>query len=223
MAEHAARLHLIWDFDGTLYDSYPLMAAQLMQALAEFGIVEQPQAVYALIKRTMYHGICTLAQRHALDRQALAAAVQRQQRKPSVFPPMEGLAACLADTAALGCRHYLFTHRDRSALKQLAADGLAHWFTDAVTRETGFADKPSPQAILALMDRYHFSPSQTVMIGDRDLDILSGAAAGARGILLDPQGFYSTLAATWRVQRLAQIPDILRTLPQGDPAAPMQV
>ena len=212
MAGCTAPLHLIWDFDGTLYDSYPQMAAQLTLALAEFGAVESQQAVYALIKRTMYHGMATLAQRHALDVTALSAAFRRLQGEHPVFPPMAGLAACLADTAALGCRHYLFTHRDRTALAQLDADGLAHWFTDAVTRESGFADKPSPQAIVSLMDRHSFLPPQTVMIGDRDIDIQSGSAAGARSILLDPQGFYPTLEPTWRVQCLAQIPGILRPL-----------
>lgn len=122
---------------------------------------------------------------------------------------MPGLRDCLERTRQLGCRHYLFTHRDRGALEQLRRDGLADAFTDAVTREDGFADKPAPDAILHLMAKHGFAAGDACMIGDRDIDILSGQAAGTHTVLLDPEGFYPTLNTEARVRSLAEIPALV--------------
>ena len=198
-------LHPIWDFDGTLYDAYPRMAGDLCAALSTFGIAGERSEIYRMIKRTLYHGITTLAARHGLETDALLAAFRRLHTAPPSLPLMAGAAQCLARTAQLGCRHYLFTHRDNAALAMLQADGLAPYFTDAVTREMGFADKPSPEAIVHLMRKHGFAPAHAYMIGDRDIDILSGQAAGAAGILFDPEGFYPDLPCAHRVAMLADV------------------
>lgn len=33
----------IWDFDGTLYDSYPAMVEGAAKALQDFGIIKDPR------------------------------------------------------------------------------------------------------------------------------------------------------------------------------------
>ena len=201
--------HLIWDFDGTLYDTYPRMVQELQTALATFGKTAIPERIYSLIKQTLYYGISVLASENGLDTDMLMAAFRREHERRLHFTPMPGLSECLAQTAALGCRHYLFTHRDHAAIEQLETDALLPLFTDTVTREQGFADKPAPDAILHLMRKHSFSLENAVMIGDRDIDILSGAAAGVRGILLDPEGFYPDMAVTWRVRSLSEIIGLL--------------
>lgn len=201
---------LIWDFDGTLYDTYPCMTALLLQTLAELGAREDTAVACTLIKRTLYGGVAELARRHGLDGDALLAAFQAKRRAEERMPPMPGLAQCLQDTARLGCRHFLFTHRDEGALRQLEADGLAGYFTEAVTREHGFAEKPSPEAVLHLMHTNGFSASNALMVGDRDIDILSGHAAGVRGVLLDPGGYYPGFPAEYRVDSLAEIASVVR-------------
>jgi HAD superfamily hydrolase (TIGR01549 family) len=210
--ERAAQdaLHLIWDFDGTLYDAYPRMTDDLVAALAQFGVAADTGEVYRLIKQTLFFGAVTLAARHGLDDQELLAAFRKLHKTAKRLPPMPGLKACLADTSALNCRHYLFTHRDRGAVEMLREDGLDVFFSDYVTRERRFADKPSPEAILYLMEKHGFRAQDAYMIGDRDIDILAGQAAGAAGILLDPDGFYPALSVEHRVHSLAEIPAITR-------------
>lgn len=203
-------LYLIWDFDGTLYDAYPSMAAALLAALETFGVNADVHEIYGLIKRTLYHGVCTLAVRHGLDADALLAAFRAAHHAQGRMPLMPHAEACLAETTRLGCKHCLFTHRDRAAVAMLQADGLDHYFSGVVTRENGFADKPSPEAILYLMQRHAFKGSEAFMVGDRDIDIQSGQAAGAQGILFDPEGFYPNLAAEHRIASLATVTDIVR-------------
>ena len=110
----------------------------------------------------------------------------------------------------MGCRHYLFTHRDRKAIVQLADDGLVPFFEDAITRESGFADKPSPEAIEHLIHVHGFRARDALMIGDRDIDIQSGQAAGAAGVLFDPDGFYPGLKADFSIRSLGDVPLLVR-------------
>jgi HAD superfamily hydrolase (TIGR01509 family) len=207
MAEQ--RLHLIWDFDGTLYDAYPAMTADLLAVLASFGVRGEEAEVRRLIKHTVFYGVSTLAASNHLDTQALMAAFRERHRAHTRLPLMPHAAQCLARTARLGCCHYLFTHRDRGAVAMLRADGLDRYFADYVTREDGFAAKPSPEAVLHLMRTHGFAAGDAYMVGDRDIDIRSGQGAGAQGILLDPDEFYPDLTVEHRVQSLREIPRLM--------------
>jgi HAD superfamily hydrolase (TIGR01509 family) len=201
--------HLIWDFDGTLYDTYPQMAKALVAALADFGCAGEERDAYERMKVTLYHAICSYAQQFHLDADTLMAAFRAHHGLQATLPMMLGLADCLRQTTAMGCRHYLFTHRDRRALAQLEADRLRGSFADSVTREDGFADKPSPEAILHLMSKHGFPAADAYMIGDREIDMASGRAAGTGCILLDPEGLYIGAQVDYRIDTLAEIPALL--------------
>ena len=41
----------IWDFDGTLYDSYPAMVEGAAKALQYFGIIKDPREIYQTMKK----------------------------------------------------------------------------------------------------------------------------------------------------------------------------
>ena len=189
-----------------------MMADALMAALADFHLHAEPAEALALLKITLYHAVETYAERGGFPSDELMAAFQAHHAQQKRFPPMAGLRECLARTQQMGCRHYLFTHRDERALAQLEQDGLAEAFADAVTRKDGFADKPAPDAILHLMQKHGFAPRDAVMIGDRDIDVFSGKAAGVYTMLLDPDGFYPGLFVDARIRSLADIPHALTLL-----------
>ena len=46
-----------------------------------------------------------------------------------------------------------------------------------------FAQKPSPDAVNWICETYGLDKSETVMIGDREIDVLSGKNAGVSGCL----------------------------------------
>ncbi len=212
MRSEARRRHLIWDFDGTLYDTYPQISEALLQALSSFGYAADYDEAYALNKQTLFTAVSVYAERFGIPVDALMTAFRERHAAQAAFPAMPGLRECLEATAATGCRHYLFTHRDRVAVKQLEADGLAPFFSECVTREDGFADKPSPEAVLHLMSRHGFAARDALMIGDRDIDVNAGHAAGVAGVLLDTGGFYPDLKAEYRIDRLADIPALLNRM-----------
>ena len=60
--------------------------------------------------------------------------------------------------------------------------------------QSGFQRKPSPDAINYLVDKHNMIHNQAIMIGDRDLDILSAKNAGIHGCFFNEDGKKSDIA-----------------------------
>ena len=62
-------MELIWDFDGTLFDTYPLMAQSLRQALLDEGRGVPLEHIRALMNVTLGHALEQLkVSQRALER-----------------------------------------------------------------------------------------------------------------------------------------------------------
>ena len=113
--------HLFWDFDGTLYDSYPQIThafVQTLDALGQRGLFSETELLAAL-KVSVYYAACQCAQRAGLEPSNVMDVFHRYHAQEAAFPPYEGLESCLRTLHAAGIRHYLYTHRDWRAVAQL--------------------------------------------------------------------------------------------------------
>ncbi len=197
--------HLCWDFDGTLYNSYTQMTRSMLYALSDLGVYISPAETYALMKVSVYHVCHVVCDRFGLPTQRVLDAFRKHNQAEANWPLYAGTDVCLYQLRRLGCKHYLYTRRDRKAVRQLYADDLAEYFTDFITREDGLPDKPAPDALLYLCKKHGIDAKKAVMIGDRDIDVLAGQGAGMRTILFDPGGFYPDLQADYRLGTMQEI------------------
>ena len=184
--------HLFWDFDGTLYDSYPQVMHAVRRALEELcpghGITEEENM--RDLKVNVGFCIQQCASRLGLNADVLRERYRFYHGQEKDFPPYAGLPECLRTLKEAGFCHYLYTHRNLSAVEQLKSNGLWELFTDGVTSEDGFPLKPAPDALLCMMERNHLTPDVCAMVGDRSIDLGAGKNAGMKGILFDPERYY---------------------------------
>ena len=180
--------HLFWDFDGTLYDSYPNVTHAFLCTLDELGCsaLVTPREALSLLKVSVFSAAQHCAGMAGLDVARVMEVFARYHARESAFAPYAGLGECLRTLHAAGVRHYLYTHRDHRAVEQLEQDGLWSLFSDGVTSEDGFPHKPAPDALRCLLARNAIDPAEAAMVGDRDIDIEAGHNAGMRGVLFDP-------------------------------------
>ena len=196
--------HLFWDFDGTLYDSYPQILNALKQTLQSYSLPVPPdEDLLREAKILVSHALNTFG--GGLPQEELMARFQSFHHAIASFPLYEGTAQCLKTLQANGVRHYLYTHRSLTARKQLEQDGLWPLFSDFVTSEDGFPLKPAPDALLALARRNGLDFSECAMIGDREIDVQSGYNAGMSGILFDPENFYPDCRAEKHVRSMKEL------------------
>jgi HAD superfamily hydrolase (TIGR01549 family) len=171
--------NIIWDFDGTLFDSYPVMASTMIETLRAHGIEEDQKRILNLMKVSMTTLINDLIQRyHVTDlfvNQYLKNLKIKEQRDSKPFPGAVEICRYIKEC---GGSNHLFTHKSSAAIDLLKKYDLEVYFDGMITSESGFSRKPSPEGILHLIERYDSDPSKTLMVGDRELDLLSAKHAG---------------------------------------------
>ncbi len=171
----------IWDFDGTLFDSYPHVIAAFEKVLARHGIPYDHKTV----TEKLYIHFDVAAKEYNLTKAQFEEfsdlAFQIAYRPfVTVYP---GAAAVLRAITENGGKNYLYTHRDHSAGAYLRLFGLDKYFSGIVDSTIPFPAKPAPDAIEFITSRYGLDKSQTLMVGDREIDVLAGVNAGCDGCL----------------------------------------
>ncbi len=208
--------HFLWDFDGTVMDTYPAYVHALCGIAAELGLPLSPGRCLSLQKISLSHAVGVIAaesgQAEARVWDAVKAADFRTELLRS--QPVKGIPELLRALCARGAKHYLVTHHDLDCLQLLKSCGLMDCFTGWVTAENGFPRKPAPDSIEYLLGKYCIDPRNAVMIGDRPLDTEAGRAAGILSILLDEDDRFAGTACDLRV---SDIPSLHRLLfpPEG--------
>ena len=194
----------LWDFDGTLYDSYPMMTEVAFATAQEFGLTLTPKELYYWMKK---ESLRYIAQEFAQERSAEFLARFHQLEAPHLADPrpFPEVPAVLQALTNKGARHFIVTHRDRSAFDMLERDGLAKLITDGTTADDHFPAKPDPASLRYLVEKYQLVPEQTVMVGDRLLDVLAGKRAGLATCLYEKDDFLGAIPADRIVEDLRQL------------------
>ena len=211
--------HFIWDFDGTLFDTYPVIIEDIRQALQSFGFDAEPKELMDKLLETVDYALEFYAEQYHIDNHALFDAYRQQQKNSNaklLALPMDQAENVLKAIQAKDCANYIFTHRPfASTMAFLDKYDLSKYFTDFVAPTTpGFARKPAPDAIEYLIDKYGIPKEKAVMIGDRELDLASGKNAGIRTVHYICKTIPQTLSCDWRYENFADFAKAL-TNPQA--------
>lgn len=181
--------NIIWDVDGTLFDTYPTMAAAMRAALADFGVDAPADRLEALARVSVDHCIATVSEAHHLNAEDILDGFIRHYARtgPEDQPPFPGARLVCAAVCAAGGKNVIVTHRRReSTAALLAVHDMAFYFTGSITHDDGYPRKPDPAAFVAALETYGLPRAETMTVGDRDIDILAGQAAGVIACLYGP-------------------------------------
>ncbi len=172
----------IWDFDGMLFDSYPHITSAFLKALSEFGKEADYDEAKALLEITFAHAF-----EHYDVSEEEKAVFRKYEHDYNLRPiavPFENTYRVLETLFNDGKKHFLYTHRGfETSQHYLEEYGMKKFFTAFVDSSMNFPSKPSPDAVNYICDTYGLDRSETVMIGDREIDVLSGKNAGTYGCL----------------------------------------
>ena len=167
----------IWDFDGMLFDSYPHITAAFLKMMADFGRQADYDKAKALLEVSFatcyeYYGVTEeMGERHHF--------YERQFDFMPPVVPFPNTYETLKAVCDKGGRNILYTHRGRETsryyLEKYGMTGFFSFFTDS---SDGFPSKPAPDAIEHICLTCGLDKRETVMTGDREIDVLAGKNAG---------------------------------------------
>jgi HAD superfamily hydrolase (TIGR01549 family) len=170
--------YYLWDFDGTLFDTYTVMAKAFQDALHDFGHDADIEDIYAKMKVSMDVVIDFYSKEFRLENSFVERYLTILSDKIDEIRAFPDVEETLAAIVKNGGKNFIVTHRGRSTNDVIDHLHLSQYFVEYVTSENGFARKPSPDAINYLLEKYSMKPEETIMVGDRALDILAGKNAG---------------------------------------------
>ncbi|HHV32847.1 MAG: HAD family hydrolase [Ruminococcaceae bacterium] len=199
-----------WDFDGTLFDTYPVMAGLFHKQLAEIGIQEPYLEIYRQMKKSMSHAFRYYRQKYGINEAFLEHYKEsRRALELERCGPYPGIPELCRRIVETGGQNFLYTHRGDSALLLLEQYSMYDFFTDFITERHGFARKPSPDALMFLIQKHDLNPEQTIMIGDRDLDILAAKNAGVHSCFFQDDSKETYEYADYNIDSFTQLETIL--------------
>ncbi|HEM4592690.1 TPA: HAD-IA family hydrolase [Streptococcus suis] len=197
----------IWDLDGTLLDSYEAILAGIQETYEQFDIPFDREEVRNFILRYSVKDLLVRdADKYGLDSDELNhVRATSLKEKNTQIPLMTGAVEILNWTAEQGIQNFVYTHKSDNASQVLEDLGIRHHFTEILTSDSGFARKPSPEALLFLIEKYGLDKESTYYIGDRLLDVETAINAGIRSINLQING----VEQNWKIVSLLDIKQIL--------------
>ena len=196
---------LIYDFDGTLSDTYPVLTNTLLEILREHGIEEDYKRAYANFKISV--GYTLEKYDIGLDIKAFTDLLLTRYHKAACteLQPFPEAKQLLADAVKAGKRNFIYTHSGKTVYEFLDKWGLSPYITFVLDSTYNFPNKPDPSALLYLIERFDIDPATAVMVGDREIDVRAGENAGMAGCLFDSEGFYPDCKVEYSVKSLDEI------------------
>ncbi|MEI7761139.1 MAG: HAD-IA family hydrolase [Thermoleophilia bacterium] len=201
---------ILFDLDGTLIDSGPIIIASMRHAsITVLGREPDEEAVRAVIG-----GPGLSEQMRALDPDRVDELVEvyRAHNEPlhATLEMFDGIAELLPELRRRGHQLGIVTAK-RCATVQLAFDRfpiLAELTDVLVGAEDTERHKPDPDPVLEALRRLGATPEEAVYVGDSPFDIRAGKAAGTRAIAVAWGGIHPD------ERLLAEEPDALVRRPE---------
>jgi phosphoglycolate phosphatase len=217
---------LLLDFDGTLVDSAPDLAAALNRVLAEAG---RPGLALEDIKVMVGDGVAKLVERglaatgplpHEADLSAVVARFLELYGEAASLETRTspGVVETLGSLKTAGWRLAVCTNKATRLTVQILADlNMAGLFEAVVGGDSLPVRKPDGGHLLGTLARLAEPPATAVMVGDSINDLLSARDAGLPVVLVT-YGYGAgarTQGADRVIDRFAELPAALADLAPG--------
>ena len=203
--------NLLWDVDGTIFDTYPAITYAISKSLNEMGVSIAFNVIDRLTRRSLNHCIDNLSHRFQLDPDLLYRRFVDSYQTVSPtnqlpFPCVEDVCIFIRERGGVNAA---VTHRGIESTQQLlTAHNLESLFNGIFSLDQGYPRKPNPGMVIAAIEQYGLIPEETMFIGDREIDIQAGQAAGIRTCLYGTAELSSP--PNFRIDHYSQLLSLLR-------------
>ncbi|PLR78496.1 phosphoglycolate phosphatase [Bacillus sp. V3-13] len=163
-------MNILWDFDGTLINTYPAYTKILRETLG--NRISEAEA-FQQLKVSFSHAFeyFQLTDKQIVQVRSAARNLPANQVMP--FPGVEKVLK-------YANKNVMMTHKERDDVWDiLKYYHLDHFFADMVAGDDGFPRKPDPSSYRYLHEKHQID----LAIGDREIDIVPAKILGIKTCL----------------------------------------
>ncbi|MFZ5647283.1 MAG: HAD-IA family hydrolase [Bacillota bacterium] len=177
---------LLFDLDGTLINSIPLITWSFQKTFEYFGLPWRNGEVL----KTIGIPLREVAERYMPGRAGEFIekyTLFQREKHMNYIKPYPGTAETMEFIKNCGyCTAVVTSKRKSPALKDLEITGLDKYFDITVAVEDVSRPKPDPEPVLKALALLNIKPGNALFVGDSWYDIMSGRQAGV-----------ATVGVTW--------------------------
>ncbi|MFU0800320.1 MAG: HAD-IA family hydrolase [Xylanivirga thermophila] len=201
---------IIWDFDGTLFDTYPPMTEAFYKALKEYGIEEDKEEILRKLKISVGNAADFFRDKYELGEELVSRFwfYEKNMDKHSIHLFQDVKEVC-SRIKATGRKNYIYTHRGDSTFEYLNINGMDDLFDVIVTKSQGLRGKPHGDGFIYIIEKYDLDRKNVLCIGDRDIDILAAKDAQVSSCFFISNGCEGTVEADFKIYKMEQLLEIL--------------
>jgi phosphoglycolate phosphatase len=206
---------VLFDFDGTLADSYDAIAASVNHVRAHHGL---PPLSVAEVRVHVGRGPGYLLAHTVGVGDAKENEARYRQHHPTVMRQgtrlLPGAAEALHALKQSGLKLAVCSNKPRAYTKALLESlGIAPLFDAVLGPEDVKRPKPAPDMLLAALERLKVHADEALYVGDMTVDITTARGAGVR-VWVVPTGSDSreAIEAAQPDQLLASLAELLQLL-----------
>lgn len=195
------RRTIVFDLDGTLVDSLPLVLAAIRHAIEPHGGVATMD-IFAHLGGPPESFMRKLVKDPGHVPDALRRMYNFHHRNAHLIRPYAGARPLLERLAECDVGAAVWTGRDRESTDTLLREhGLEELLAVVVCGDDLSSHKPDPAGLRAILARVGHGAAETLFVGDADVDVLGGHACGVDTILIrhDRAVAGEILARAWQV------------------------
>lgn len=165
-------MKLLWDIDGTIFDTYPAILESFMIVYEEVHGEELDPAEANLWLKRPAAEVFTRFEIPEIYQERYYEL--NNERAGEGIPPFEGIEEILAAAKI----NVIVTHRDNESAEALLEDwGLLHYFDEIISpNDAGYTSNPETSAHQYLLDKYELDWA----IGDSEIDLAPAEDIGMK-------------------------------------------
>lgn len=210
-------MNYIFDFDGTLMDTSGVILATIKATIKEMNLPEKTdEECRSIIGIRTDEAGKYLYPDLDISNKEFARIFRsnydrlKQNAHEETFP---GVTDTLAELRESGHRLAIASSRRLSSLYDyLDKLGIKDWFDMVVGADSVSKGKPDPEPVLTILRKLSWNANDTLVIGDADVDIMMGNAAGCRTCAVTyGNGSLTSLKAagpTYIITRFSDLPKV---------------
>lgn len=178
---------IVWDFDGTLADSRPLIEAGMRHALDKLGLGhEHMEPWLTCVGLPVETGIQRTFGPLGLTVEEVLPAYRsfgHAEHEAELIRPFEGMDDLVRELKSLGRAMAIATSKRRlPLLRQLVQFGWEDLFDPIITPDEVTHGKPHPESLELIQRLTGLGPEDLLMVGDTAFDLGMAQAAGVPSV-----------------------------------------
>ena len=206
---------VVFDLDGTLIDSMPLVLRAYAHALGPFFDSLSEGEILARLGGPPERLFVEMLKGSAEVEEALQRLREFSLANWKLIQPFAGMNALLAELRQAGCAVAVWTGRERESTEWLMREhGVREHVRTFVCGDDMPSHKPDPAGLAEVLRRLEVGAADALFVGDADVDVLAGAALGVRTVFIQEDRVVDPVvsAKAWRrVRTPAEAYDVVRS------------